>query len=145
MQNSFYLHSLHALWTEMVDGLVFGTFQLSRSLLPDIPRPLLLLSLSRVGEGPGVQRKCLKLMEELKNLCRCKLSVSTPGFFLPLPPTFKCIQGFMFVAKTFKSWILNLYFISNLSQNSKLRTSSGLPSDSAELFPLLFCRLNEII
>ena len=40
---------------------------------------------------------------------------------------------------------MNLYYISNLSQNSKLRTSSGLPSDSAELFPLLFCRLNEII
>ena len=80
----------------------------------------------------GVQRKCLKLMEELKkNLRRCKLSVTTPGFFLPLSPTLKCIQCFMFVAKTFKSWIMNLYYISNLSRNSKLMTSSGLPSDSA--------------
>ncbi len=66
---------LHALWTEMVDGLVFRTFQLSCSLLPDITRPLLLLSLSRVGEGPGVQRKCLKLMEKMIKPLECKENV----------------------------------------------------------------------
>ena len=57
MQNKHLVHlsNLHALWTEMVDGLVFGTFQLPRSLLPDICSWLLLLCLSRVGQGPGVK------------------------------------------------------------------------------------------
>ena len=45
---------LHALWTEMVDALVFGTFQLPRSFLPDICRRLLILSLGGVGKRPGV-------------------------------------------------------------------------------------------
>ena len=59
MQNKHlgHLSNLHALWTEMVDGLVFGTFQLPRSLLPDIRRWL--LPLRRVGQRPG-EKKCVK-------------------------------------------------------------------------------------
>ena len=53
-----HLSNLHALWTEMVDGLVFGTFQLPRSFLPDICSWLLLLSLSRVGQRPGEKKMC---------------------------------------------------------------------------------------
>ena len=86
MQNKHNGHPsyLHALWTEMVDGLVFGTFQLPRSLLPDICRWLLLLPLRRVGERPGAKKMWETDESWEKNLCRCKLSVSTPGF-LPHP------------------------------------------------------------